>query len=604
MCGIIGVASLRYNVASIIKSGLEKLEYRGYDSVGIASIASNTILIKKGKGKIHEVETRYGLSRVPGSIAVGHTRWATHGAPSDVNAHPHADCTGRVAVVHNGIIENYLELKEKLTNLGHVFKSETDTEVLAHLIEEFLKELKPFEAFRKAISMIRGSYAFAVLISNEPEKIFFARKDSPLVIGVGEGMNFIASDIPAFLEHTRRVIVVHDGELGYITPVEIYLENSKGERINYLERIIVVDWTPDMARKEGYPHFMIKEIHEQPRAIRDTIRGIDENYEKAVELMLDSEKIFVTAAGTSYHASLVFSLIMSKLAGKLVIPFISSEYLSYANSADENSLLIAVSQSGETIDTLMALREFKKRGARIIALSNIIGSAIPRESTLAIYTRAGPEIGVAATKTFTTQVTALTWLAINFSEKRGAINQIEAKSLYKVLRDIPEKTERIISMYEAWARSLGRDFANKNNAYYLGRGISLPIAMEGALKMKEIAYIHAEAYPAGESKHGPIALIEENFPVIFVSIEDRLERRLLGNIEEMKARGAYTIGVVPENSILISKLDNYVAMPRISEIFLPILSIIPLQLLAYYTAVSRGYDPDKPRNLAKTVTVE
>lgn len=610
-CGIIGVTARKNRgassrIAEIVKKGLEKLEYRGYDSVGVAAIYDNKIVVRKGKGKLSEVNRRVKLDKVLGWTVVGHTRWATHGAPSDVNAHPHIDCSGRIAVVHNGIIQNYVELKKELTSKGHHFRSETDTEVLAHLIEEYLEEESGvFQAFKRALRRVKGSYAFGVIVADEPDKIFFARKDSPLVIGVGEGMNFIASDIPAFLEYTRNVIIVYDGEVGFITPDSIYLEDESGVPIDVKARIRKIDWTPDMAKKEGYPHFMIKEIHEQPRALRDTLRGLDESVEKASELILEARRVYFVAAGTSYHACLVGDYLLNVLAGIPSLSMISSEYKKYRRSIGEGDVVIAVSQSGETIDTLMAIRVFKKNGAKVISVSNIVDSAIPRESHYTIYTRAGPEIGVAATKTFTTQLLVLSWLSLSVAEKMGKLSRDKVEKLRKELEKAPSLVSDIIARYEGVTKKLGEELMNSSNAFYLGRGIGLPIAMEGALKLKEIAYIHAEAYPAGESKHGPIALVEPGFPVVFLVFEDEWKRHMLGNIEEMKARGAYAIGVIPEGSDFIEeRLDKAIVIPKLEPIVGTIVYSVPLQLIAYYAAVAKGYDPDKPRNLAKTVTVE
>ena len=611
MCGIIGITSRPGKVpespAFIVRKGLERLEYRGYDSVGVASIVDYSIIVRKGKGKIKDVNRRKHLDRVPGYTIIGHTRWATHGRPSDVNAHPHIDCNGTIAVVHNGIIQNYLELREKLTKLGHKFRSETDTEVIAHLIEHFISEgLKPYDAFKKAIRSLKGSFALGVLISSEKDKIFFARKDSPLIIGLGDGYNFIASDIPAFLEYTRKVIIVHDFEVGYITPDSVHLENVlTGEVIDINKRIHVIDWTPDMAAKGGYPHFMLKEIHEQPRALKDTIHGLGVEVENAIKLIMNANRIFITAAGTSFHAGLVGDYLFNILAGYTSIPFIASEYSKYKNSVGEGDVLIAISQSGETIDTLMALRLFKKLGAKVIAISNVVGSAIPRESDVTVYTRAGPEIGVAATKTFTSQVMVLSWIAVKLAYYTGRIDETTYKSLLGDLHRVPELANKTLTLVEGETKLIGEEISDRHSVYYLGRGIGVPIALEGALKLKEIAYIHAEAYPAGESKHGPIALVEDGFPVIFIIIEDEMKKHILGNIEEMKARGAYTIGVVSDEDKEARKLlDRAITVPYIEPVFSPIIYIIPLQLLAYYTAVKKGYDPDKPRNLAKTVTVE
>ncbi|AKG38156.1 glucosamine--fructose-6-phosphate aminotransferase [Infirmifilum uzonense] len=605
MCGIVGVAGENISAGYLLRECLRKLEYRGYDSVGIATINDGKITVAKGAGKIDEVDLRLCLQCLRGNIGIGHTRWATHGPPTDNNAHPHIDCKDRVAVVHNGIIENYLELKEELMRKSHEFKSQTDTEVIAHLIEDYLYQgLEPYEAFKKAVERLRGSYALAVLIIDTPDRIYFARRYSPLIIGVGVDIVFLASDIPAFLEYTRKVIPLNDGEIGYVSSKTIHIEDMSGRVVDIPSRILEVDWSPESARKEGYPHFMLKEIHEQPRVIGDTIFGFSKDYEAAASTLASSGNIFITAAGTSFHASLYFSLLTARLAGKKVIPFISSEYESYANLANKEDVLVAVSQSGETIDTLMALRSFKERGCKIISLTNVIGSVISRESHLPVYMKAGPEIGVAATKTFTTQLTALTWLSSLVSFYTGKIGRDELSEIKGRIMKLPDLATRTISRSEGWARRLSQVISSRHSVYYLGRGLGLPIALEGALKLKEIAYVHAEGYPAGESKHGPIALVEPGFPVVFVSIEKNLERKLVGNIEEMKARGAFTIGIFGEQSELVSRVDERIIVPSSDELLLPVLETIPLQLLAYYAAVAKGYDPDKPRNLAKTVTVE
>ncbi len=605
MCGIVGVVGNGIKAGQILSECLRKLEYRGYDSVGVATLSSGKIKVLKGAGKIDEVDARLCFSCLEGDVGIGHTRWATHGPPTDENAHPHTDCKGRVAVVHNGIIENYMELKEELSRRGHSFRSQTDTEIIAHLIEDNLaRGYEPYTAFRETVLRLKGSYALAVLISDTPDRIYFARRHSPLVIGVGDKLVFLASDIPAFLEYTRKVIPIHDGELGYISQSTIVIENLRGEVISPERRVIFVDWTPESARKEGFPHFMLKEIHEQPRAINDTIAGFGRDYEMGAETLHSGDTIFVTAAGTSYHASMYFALLVAKLAGRKVIPFISSEYESYVHLAGSGDVLLAVSQSGETIDTLMALRAFKALGCKVVSLTNVIGSVISRESDQAIYMKAGPEIGVAATKTFTTQLTALTWLALLIAQRSGRLDAESIKNIRERIKTLPDLVEEVIMKYEGWAKGMSRFIATKSSAYYLSRGLGLPIALEGALKLKEVAYVHAEGYPAGESKHGPIALVEQGFPVVFVSVEKSLEKKLLGNIEEMKARGAFTIGIIPQGSELGTRLDEKVVIPSGDEILLPVLEIIPLQLLAYYTAVEKGADPDKPRNLAKTVTVE
>ncbi|ADV64342.1 glutamine--fructose-6-phosphate transaminase (isomerizing) [Desulfurococcus mucosus] len=612
MCGIIGLClrdkkALRLGEA--IYRGLLRLEYRGYDSAGVAVVSDGKLVVLKGKGKLRDLEEKYSFTKLEGVTGIGHTRWATHGAPSDVNAHPHTDCGNVFAVVHNGVLENYLELKKALSARGHVFRSETDTEVVAHLIEEYYRETGDvYQAFRRAVAALKGAYALLMVTPLEPDKIFFARKDSPLVIGVGPGYNLVASDIPALLEHTRRIIVVRDGWVGYITPSSIHVEDaSSGRLVNAADYVRIVEWDISDAEKEGYPHFMLKEIHEQPRALRSTLHGLmsDAMMGEAAEMLADADTVFVTGAGTSYHASEYFALISMRLAERPVIAFIASEYGSYVNAAGPRDVLVAVSQSGETMDTLKALRAFKKRGSRVISLTNAVDSAIARESDVAVYTRAGPEIGVAATKTFLTQTLALTWLAVETATRIGSLRGGEEMELLKELESTPKHVEESISTTSELVKKLAERIAGSKSMYYLSRGVGLPVAREGALKIKEIAYVHAEAYPAGESKHGPIALVEPSFPVVFTIPNDaELQRMLLGNIEEMRARGGVIVGVLPRGSELRERVDLAIEVPRAHWIATALTHTPPLQLLAYHVASLKGLDPDKPRNLAKTVTVE
>jgi len=609
VCGIIGLVAkqdfLREPIGRIIKRCLKRLEYRGYDSVGFAYIDGNSgsLIVRKSEGKIDDVAGKLKFDDAIGCTAIGHTRWATHGKPSDYNAHPHIDCKGLIAVVHNGIIQNYLELKRELMGRGHIFRSETDTEVISHILEELIERgFKPLEAIREAFKVLRGAFAFAVIFAFEPSKIYFAKQTSPLIIGLGSRANYIASDIPAFLEYTNRVIVVRDGEFGYISPTEVYLESLSSGIVDIKSRMRVIGWTPEMAMKSGYPHFMLKEIHEQPIAMERTLKSLTtEELEKAIELLLNANRVFIAACGTSFHAGLVADYALTVLAGIPSIPFISSEYLKYSNVFSDRDVGIVISQSGETIDSLMALRKMKESGVKVIAVSNVIDSAIPREADLAIYTRAGPEIGVAATKTFTTQIIALLKLACQVSGSMG----FDVEEVIRDLERLPKLASRIIRAYEGKCKILGEEVSSAQSAFYLSRGIGVPLSMEGALKLKEIAYIHAEAYPAGESKHGPIALIEKDFPVVFSVLLDNYREHLIGNVAEMKARGAYTIGLIPRgDERFIKILDKYLEMPHVNYLVAPALYVVPMQLIAYYAAVSRGYDPDKPRNLAKTVTVE
>lgn len=590
MCGIIGITSLTdKNLAQITVSCLEKLEYRGYDSVGVASLQGSILEVRKAKGTVKEVVQKKNILSMRGNVFLGHTRWATHGPPSDYNAHPHTDCSNSIAVIHNGTLKNFKELKESLVALGHVFRSETDTEVIPHLIEEYRKKgFDTFTAFKKAVLDLEGSYAILAIVKGE-NRIYFAKKDNPLVIGMGEGTNFVASDIPAFLDYTKKVVIINDGELGYVTPTSIYIEDLRGNVIDVTKRIRIIDWDAQAASKEGYPHFMLKEIHESARAINDTINGLlseTELVEEITERLKGSDRIIVIAAGTSYHAGLYFTILLNRL-GYTALPVIASEY--YNINAKRGDSVIAISQSGETIDVLMGIRKMKEKGATIISITNVIDSAISRESDYKLYMRAGPEIGVAATKTFSSQLAVLLFLYAYL-----------AKIDYKELLSAPEVIKNSISLGEGIAKKVGEELALQKSVYYLGRGLSLPLAMEGALKIKEIAYVHAEAYPAGESKHGPIALVEKGYPVVFIN-DGELTDLLENNLHEMKARGAKTYAISvnkrlgAETEILI-KVDKDILSPfAISPI---------IQLIAYYASTAKSLDPDRPRNLAKTVTVE
>jgi len=613
VCGIVGVVcnglcSKQFGkpIGMLIKECLLNLEYRGYDSVGFAIYSSGRVVVRKSRGKILEVERKLGFDEFDGSLAIGHTRWATHGEPTDYNAHPHVDCSGRIAVVHNGIIHNYLELKEYLKARGHVFRSETDTEVVPHLLEELTgRGYSALDALRELVRTLRGAYALAIVFSHEPGRIYFVRNVSPLVIGIGDGAVFVASDIPAFLRYTNRVVVLEDGDFGYVSPSEIYVENSVKGVVEWRGRVRVVDWTPDMVAKEGYPHYMLKEIHEQPTALRNTLASIALEVGEAVKVVAKANRVFLTACGTSYHAALVGEYLLNTLCGLNATSFIASEYLRYRKVFREGDVLVAISQSGETIDTLMAVREARKRGARVVAVANVLFSAIPRESDVAIYTRAGPEIAVAATKTFTAQLAVLLYLATEVAKILGSEDPDHLGELRREMTSLPELAGAVILQHEARIRRLAEKLRDKTNAFYLGRGIGVPISMEGALKLKEIAYIHAEAYPAGESKHGPIALVEEGFPVLFAVFDDEFRDLLMGNVEEMRARRAFTVGLVPRGyPDLARRFDFAVEMPRLTPYAAAVLYAIPYQLVAYYTSVARGLDPDKPRNLAKTVTVE
>ncbi|MBS7636911.1 glutamine--fructose-6-phosphate transaminase (isomerizing) [Candidatus Bathyarchaeota archaeon] len=609
MCGIFGCILKEGAAAPLIHQALKRLEYRGYDSVGEATIHDGKIYIKKDAGKIDEVHKIHNLDDLPGSIGIGHTRWATHGAPLMVNAHPHVDCSGQIAVVHNGIIENFAELKLELEGKGHTFQSRTDTEVIAHLIEEALKTNPSFglvNAVLEAVRRLEGSYAIAVLSSKEPDKIVCARHESPLVVGIGENALYCASDIPAFLPLTRKAVIVEDGEL-----VTLSFEGFEIRKILDLSPVIrepkFIDWTPEMAVKQGYPHFMLKEIHEQPACLRNTLR-LQEHYLDLMATFLDRAKeVFLVACGTSYHACLAASYMFSKLAYLATYPVIASEFIEqHGKSVNIDSTILAVSQSGETADTLAAVNTARQRAATVLGLTNVIGSTLTRISRVYISQQSGPEIGVAATKTFTSQLSVLAQLALRLAKKRGKISQDEMDFIDAKLKKLPDIVETVITTQEEKVKAVAKKYKDSKVFFFLGRGISTATAYEGRLKLMEIAYVPSIAFPAGESKHGPISLIEEGFPVVFICPKDDTHKTIIGNIMEMKARGASIIAIIEEGDEEIKKLaDDYVEVPRgIPDVLSPIPFVVPLQLFAYYMAVERGYDPDKPRNLAKSVTVK
>ncbi|PMB74070.1 glutamine--fructose-6-phosphate transaminase (isomerizing) [Candidatus Bathyarchaeota archaeon] len=609
MCGIFGCILKEGAAAPIIHQALKRLEYRGYDSVGEATIHNGKIYIKKDSGKIDEVHKIHDLDDLPGCIGIGHTRWATHGAPLMINAHPHVDCSGQIAVVHNGIIENFAELKLELEGKGHVFQSRTDTEVIAHLVEEALKgnpSLRLADAVLEAMRRLDGSYAIAVISPKEPDKIVCARHESPLVIGLGENSLYCASDIPAFLPLTNKAVIVEDGEL-----VTLSFEGIEIKKIADLSPVIrkpkLIDWTPEMAVKQGYPHFMLKEIHEQPACLRNTLR-LQEHYLDLMATFLDRAKeVFLVACGTSYHACLAASYMFSKLAYLATYPVIASEFIEqHGKSANIDSTILAVSQSGETADTLAAVNAARQRAATILGLTNVIGSTLTRVSRVYISQQSGPEIGVAATKTFTSQLSVLAQLALRLAKKRGKISQDEMDFIEAKLKKLPDIVETVITTQEEKVKGIAKKYKDAKVFFFLGRGISTATAYEGRLKLMEISYIPAIAFPAGESKHGPISLVEEGFPVVFICPKDDTYKTIIGNIMEMKARGASIIAVIEEGDEEVKRLaDDYVEMPNgIPDVLSPIPFVVPLQLLAYYMAVERGYDPDKPRNLAKSVTVK
>jgi glucosamine--fructose-6-phosphate aminotransferase (isomerizing) len=608
MCGIFGCIMKEGNVAPTIHASLKRLEYRGYDSVGIATIDNGKIYVKKDQGKIDEVHKVLNLDDLPGNIGIGHTRWATHGAPLQVNAHPHTDCSGQIAVVHNGIIENFSELKLELENRGHSFRSKTDTEVIAHLIEENFKNpsLSLADAVLDAVKKLDGSYALAVISTREPDKIICARNESPLVLGVNENAVYCASDIPAFLPVTNKAVLINNGELVILSPAGYEIRKIQDSSVVTREPTII-DWTPEMAVKQGYPHFMIKEIHEQPSTLRNTLR-LQEHYLDLISTFLDRARdVFLVACGTSYHACLAASYMFSKLAFLPTYPVIASEFTEqHGKSVNIDSTILAVSQSGETADTLAAVTCSQQRAATILGLTNVIGSTLTRVSRVYIGQQSGPEIGVAATKTFTSQLSVLAQLALRLSKKRGKISQDEMDRLAEKLEKLPDIVETVIAAQEEKVKQIAHKYKDAEIFFFLGRGISTATAYEGRLKLMEIAYVPAIAFPAGESKHGPISLVEPGFPVVFICPKDDSHKTLIGNIMEMKARGASIIAVVEEGDEEIKALsDDYVEVPKgIPEVLSPIPFAIPLQLLAYYMALEKGHNPDMPRNLAKSVTVK
>jgi glucosamine--fructose-6-phosphate aminotransferase (isomerizing) len=609
MCGIFGCVLKDGSAASVIHAALKRLEYRGYDSVGEATLHDNKLYIKKDQGKIDEVHAIHNLDNLPGNIGIGHTRWATHGAPLMVNAHPHVDCTEQIAVIHNGIIENFAELKSELEAQGHDFRSRTDTEVIAHLIEENLKKNPSSnltEALAATVKRLEGSYAVAVISTREPDKIVCARHESPLVVGVGENAIYCSSDIPAFLPLTNRAVIVDDGEMITLSLAGFEIRKIADSKVVVREAKII-DWSPEMAVKQGYPHFMLKEIHEQPECLRNTLR-LQEHYIDLMTTFLDrAREVFLAACGTSYHACLGASYMFSKLAFLATYPVIASEFVEqHGKSVNIDSTILAVSQSGETADTLAAVNCARQRAATVLGLTNAIGSTLTRVSRVYIGQQSGPEIGVAATKTFTSQLSVMAQLALRLAKKRGKVSQDEMDYLAVRLDKLPDTVQTIIDTQEEKAKQIAREYRDAKTFFFLGRGISTATAYEGRLKLMEIAYVPAIAFPAGESKHGPISLVEPGFPVVFVCPKDETHKTLIGNIMEMKARGASIIAVIEEGDDEIKSLaDDYFEVPKgVPDVLSPIPFVTPLQLLAYYMAVERGYNPDMPRNLAKSVTVK
>ncbi len=619
MCGIVGYIGAK-KVVPLILDGLKRLEYRGYDSAGIAVVGQNGKMeMRRAEGKLRNLEEAIRLSPLDGVYGIGHTRWATHGRPTEENAHPHRDCTGDIVVVHNGIIENYLELKQQLASEGHKFLTETDTEIVAHLLERYSANGAPLEdALLRTVKLLHGVYALVAISTRDPLKIVAARLGPPAVIGLGQNEYFVASDIPAILYHTRDVFFMNDGDIAILTPQGVRLTDFEGRPI---ERPLQhVTWDPIMAEKGGFKHFMQKEIFEQPRAVRDTLLG---------RISLESGKVFldemqitedefqrfenvkIVACGTSWHAALAGKFMIERLAKLPVEVDYGSEFRYRDPIVDSHSLAIFISQSGETADTLAAQREARTKGAKTLGICNVVGSMITREASGTIYTHAGPEIGVASTKAFTCQLTALVLVAMYLAQQRGSRPSEAAQTLLQELMRLPHKMESILQ-HDEEIEELARQFFRYTDFLYLGRGIHYPMALEGALKLKEVSYIHAEGYPAGEMKHGPNALIDENLPVVVIATRDESDsasmtryEKSVSNIKEVKARDGIVISIITEGDRLAREAsDHVIEIPSTPELLAPILEILPLQLLAYHIAVRRGCDVDQPRNLAKSVTVE
>ncbi len=626
MCGIVGYIGPK-EVVPVIIEGLRRLEYRGYDSAGIAVGGSgNGLELRRAPGKLRKLEEVLRDRPVQGTYGIGHTRWATHGRPTEENAHPHRDCTGRIVVVHNGIVENYLALKQELSAEGHKFVTETDTEIIAHLIEQEQasaartgKNMVLEEAVRRAVRRLTGAFAIVVISADEPNKIVAARFGPPAVIGLGEGEYFVASDVPGILHHTRNLYFLADGDMAVLTPEGVHLTDFEGNPIErQVQRIL---WDPIQAEKGGYKHFMLKEIFEQPRAIRDTTLGrisLDTGKVFLAEMKISDEefrhatRINIAACGTSWHAATAGKFMIERLARVPVEVDYASEYRYRDPIADPHALGLLITQSGETADTLAAQREMIAKGSKTIAICNVVGAMITREAHGVIYTHAGPEIGVASTKAFTAQLVALFLFALHLAQARGTITAQESRTLLEELTLIPGKVEEILNTVDEPCEQLARTYSSASDFLFLGRGIHYPIALEGALKLKEISYIHAEGYPAGEMKHGPNALIDEKLPVVVLATQDRNNRdsrlryeKTLSNIQEVTARSGKVIAVaVREDEEITHVADHVLYVPPAPELLLPVLDVIPLQLLAYHIAVRRGCDVDQPRNLAKSVTVE
>ena len=609
MCGIVGYIGDE-NARDIIIDGLKRLEYRGYDSAGIALCTENGLVVRKRQGRIQNLEDMIAGEDLYANLGIGHTRWATHGAPSDRNAHPHCDRSGRIAVVHNGIIENFMELKEWLQKeYGIEFQSDTDTEVIAQLIGVFYSgDLE--EAVFRAVEKLQGSYGLGIICSEEPDKLIAVRRDSPLIVGLGEGCNFIASDIPAILRHVRKIYLIENNETVILTKNDVKIYNAQRQEVH--REVFHVTWDADAAEKEGYDHFMLKEIHEQPKGILDTIRR---RMDADGKIVLDGirmtkaeienfNKVYIVACGTAYHAGLIGKTVIEKLAGISVEVDIASEFRYREPFVDDRTLFIAISQSGETLDTLAALREAKRKGARVLSVVNVVGSSVAPESDDVFYTWAGPEIAVASTKAYTTQLVCMYLIGLYMGREKGTLPQDVYDRYIEELLAVPEKIEKVLRQ-EKQIENLAKKFYRRDNIFFIGRGMDSAVSYEGSLKLKEISYINSFAIAAGELKHGTIALIEEGTLVIALATQDRLLEKMISNIQEVRARGADVLAIAKENRTAVEQqADDVIYIPECMDEITPLISVVPLQIFAYYIAKQRGCDIDKPKNLAKSVTVE
>ncbi|MCH7875049.1 MAG: glutamine--fructose-6-phosphate transaminase (isomerizing) [Gemmatimonadetes bacterium] len=608
MCGIVGYIGNRDGAALVLEA-LKRLEYRGYDSAGLATVSDGKLTVAKAAGRIAALEARLDGNLPKGSLAIAHTRWATHGVPNEANAHPHTDGDGTIALVHNGIIENAATLRKRLRERGHTFRSDTDTEVLAHLISELYTDFLE-DAVISALHMIEGTYGIAVVSDRDPDTLVAARMGSPILIGVGEGENFVASDAAALLEHTRSVVYLDDGEVAVLRADGYQILDLETAKVD--KPVTTIEWDRQTVERGGYRHFMLKEIMEQPASIRDTLRGRLLREQGTARLgglrmsdddLLEIERVVITACGTSWHAALIGEYLLEELARLPVEVEYASEFRYRNPILDDKTLVIGISQSGETADTLAALQEAKQRGARTIGIVNVVGSTIARETGAGIYIHAGPEVGVASTKAFTCQLVALALLTLRIGRLRS-LSVLQGRDIVAALEALPGQVEAVLAKADA-VEVLAKEFASSPNALYLGRGYNFPVALEGALKLKEISYVHAEGYPAAEMKHGPIALIDELMPVVVVAPRDAVYQKIVSNVQEVKARSGRVIAIVTDGDDEITSLaDHTISIPKTIDPLTPVLSVLPLQLLAYHIAVQRGCDVDKPRNLAKSVTVE